>query len=90
MRARRSTALIAALACCAFAGGCNFTQTSAQPEKQKASRDEYVQVNSMGSWIPRKVKKKSDLIGDSTQVVESDALQRVQAAGAANVPKEGR
>ncbi len=89
----RLTFVIVALSAAAFLAGCNTTaKTAAQPEKPKAaaSDEEYVQVNSTGSWLPRKVKKKRDLVGDATQQTSAEALQKVQDLGKANVAREGR
>lgn len=69
--------------------GCKSTQTTSA-EKPKAAKQEYVQVNSMGSWIPRKVKKQADVIADGTHTVDGAALEKVQQAGHSNVPREGR
>lgn len=79
--------------------GCNSTATTAEAAKQPAGtkaepaketrQQDYVRVNSMGSWIPRKVKKQSDLIGDSTKTAEAGALQRVQESSLANTVRDG-
>jgi curli biogenesis system outer membrane secretion channel CsgG len=84
------TALVAAILLgAAGLAGCKTTPSStATVEKPKAAKTDYQQVNSMGSWIPRKVKKQSDLIGDSTKVVDGSALERVQQAGHTKVPRD--
>lgn len=82
----------------AATAGCNSTATTAETkqapaatkaEPAKESRQEYVRVNSMGSWIPRKVKKQSDLIGDNTKTAEAGALQRVQESSLSNTVRDG-
>lgn len=85
----RTATFAAVLACAVALTGCTTTKTtSATPEKPKAAKAEYEQVNSMGSWIPRKVKKKSDLVADGTSTVDGSALERVQEAGHTRVPRD--
>ncbi|MCX6950413.1 MAG: hypothetical protein NTX39_12225 [Opitutae bacterium] len=70
-------------------GGCATTPTT--PEKKApttAEVEESVQVNSLGSWIPRKVKKKADIIGDASQVVDAEALNKINAQGSTRTVKE--
>ena len=70
-------------------GGCATTSTS--PEKKApttAAVEDAVQVNSLGSWIPRKVKKKADIIGDAAQVVDAEALNKINAQGSTRTVKE--
>jgi PBP1b-binding outer membrane lipoprotein LpoB len=70
-------------------GGCATTPTT--PEKKApttAEVEESVQVNSLGSWIPRKVKKKADIIGDAAQVVDAEALNKINAQGSTRTVKE--
>jgi hypothetical protein len=50
--------------------------------------EDAVQVNSLGSWIPRKVKKKADIIGDAAQVVDAEALNKINAQGSTRTVKE--
>ncbi|NBX59163.1 MAG: hypothetical protein EBT62_01660 [Opitutaceae bacterium] len=69
--------------------GCATTPTT--PEKKApttAEVEESVQVNSLGSWIPRKVKKKADIIGDASQVVDAEALNKINAQGSTRTVKE--
>lgn len=92
MNSRLLPALLAVLAA-AFLAGCNTTaKTATQAEKPKAAQaeEETVEVSSTGSWLPRKVKKKRDLVGDATQQTSAEALQKVQDLGKANVAREGR
>lgn len=70
-------------------GGCATTPTT--PEKKaptSAEVEESAQVNSLGSWIPRKVKKKADIIGDAAQVVDAEALNKINAQGSTRTVKE--
>ena len=70
-------------------GGCATTPTT--PEKKApttAEVEESVQVNSLGSWIPRKVKKKANIIGDAAQVVDAEALNKINAQGSTRTVKE--
>jgi len=70
-------------------GGCATTPTT--PEKKAPTTAEVeasVQVNSLGSWIPRKVKKKADIIGDASQVVDAEALNKINAQGSTRTVKE--
>ncbi|MBA4138836.1 MAG: hypothetical protein C0518_16145 [Opitutus sp.] len=83
----RPAAWAGLLLCFGLTAGCNSTKT-ATAEKPRAAKDEYTQVNSMGSWIPRKVKKQADLIGDGTQTVDGSALEKVQQAGHSRVPRD--
>lgn len=79
--------LAAALIACALAG-CSTTKTTPDSTEAPEARTERSdRVTSMGSWIPRK-KTKAQMIGDGTRVVEGSALEKVQAAGAANVPRD--
>lgn len=90
----RLSSVVLAVTAAALLAGCNTTaKTAAQPEKPKAAaqaEEETVEVNSTGSWLPRKVKKKRDVIGDSTQQASAEALQKVQDLGKANVARESR
>lgn len=70
-------------------GGCATTPTT--PEKKApttAEVEESVQVNTLSSWIPRKVKKKADIIGDAAQVVDAEALNKINAQGSTRTVKE--
>lgn len=82
--------LVTAVGAIALVTGCATDKKTADDTKKtpSAAQEEYVTVNSMGSWIPRKVKKKDDLIGDKTGVASAEALQKVQNMGAANTAKE--
>jgi hypothetical protein len=72
---------IALVGSCAFLAGCNTPPAPAETKKASAKEETYVPVNSMGSWIPRKVKKKEDIIGDSGQVASGSALEKIDAHG---------
>ena len=70
-------------------GGCATTPTT--PDKKAtttAEVEDTVQVNTLGSWIPRKVKKKADIIGDASQVVAAEALDKINAQGSTHTAKE--
>jgi hypothetical protein len=45
------------------------------------------QVSSPGSWIPRKVKSKQDVIGDQTMETTGELLERANATGRAFRPR---
>ena len=73
--------------------GCTSPTKTAESKQQPAAaqaEEPYVPVNSLGSWIPRKVKTKSDLLGDSTKTVAPEAMNAVTARGASGVEKDSK
>lgn len=64
--------------------GCQTTTASGD---QPVVRKQQTTYTGTGTWIPRKVKKKSDLIGDQTTVTSGEALERANRAGLTRVPK---
>ncbi len=79
------------LAAAVLLGGCSTSTKSADtkaPAKTAQDDQAYVPVSTMGSWIPRKVKKKEDVIGTTGENVAPEAMNRVNAQGASNIPKD--
>lgn len=66
--------------------GCATKPKETATETKKT--DEYTTVTSMGSWIPRKVKTKADVIGDSTGVTDKKILERAVNAGNTRVARD--
>lgn len=82
-------ALLAGLVGSLLLTSCNTTQTTAsKPAEAVQTTERTKHVNSLGSWIPRKVTTKADLIGDSAQDVDAQALERIQASGLTKGPKD--
>ncbi len=70
-------------------GGCATTPTTSEKKAPTTAEvEDAVQVNSLGSWIPRKVKKKADIIGDAAQMVDAEALDKINAQGSTRTVKE--
>ena len=88
LRVIRKQAALGLVTTAVMLSGCAQTKTAEAEKKDPAKQETYTQVNSTGSWIPRKVKKKEDLIGDQTQVAAPSALDRAVAAGDSRVAKD--
>ena len=89
-RLHRLLTLLAA-ASLSLSAGC-ASKTTATTESSKTSSNETT-VQSIGSWIPRKVKKKSDILGDSTGEADKSVLQQAITKGNTRViadPEQGR
>lgn len=84
------TAPIALVAITLLLSACSSPSKSAETkDKPKAAKQEtYYQVESTGSWIPRKVRKKEDLMGSAVTAVEGEAMQKAIDAGATRHPKD--
>ncbi len=64
--------------------------TDAGKETPKTVKQEdSAQYSSVGSWIPRKVKKKEDVLGTNTQTVSAEALQKVDDRSSTLQPRDG-
>lgn len=87
---RRIACALFSFAALCLAAGCATDKTTAKapPSSESNAQKETVSVNSMGSWIPRKVKKKEDVLGDTSSVASGEALQKVQTQGLSNVQKD--
>lgn len=75
--------------------GCSTTakSTGAQPEAVKdqakaVQTEQYYPVQTTGSWIPRKVKKKEDIVGNGVVAVEGAALEQAVDAGRSRQPRD--
>lgn len=70
---------------------CSSPTKSAAPQQPaKAQKEEYAQAQSIGSWIPRKTKKKEDVVAIGVSAVEGQALENVVNAGLSRGSKEPR
>ena len=77
--------------------GCAAPATTATAEKEKpkavkaeTSQDDAPAYSSLGSWIPRKVKKKEDVIGTNTVTASGEALEKVNASASTRTVQEGQ
>lgn len=65
--------------------------TGAQPDTGKGKAvqaEQYYPVQTTGTWIPRKVKKKSDIVANGVTSTEGAALEQVIDAGRARQPQD--
>ena len=66
-----------------FIAGCVTKNDQTQQAPTAPKDTQAVKVEGVGSWIPRKVKSKKDIIGDGTVMTDSRAMEQANAAGRA-------
>ena len=78
------------IAACLLAGCASKPATTAETKtapKQQQQQEEYVTQTSVGSWIPKKVKKSQAKTSDQESQEAQEAMRELQQRGNAQPPK---